>query len=190
MNNIFAIRKNLPDYQVLDLELTDITRHLPDSVDLDCVLDFSELNTRLAPFWKTPETRYINSDSQKEGITPDISCWIDATLVLSPKAYRLLKDSFEGLGELLPVEVAGEVHYIFNCFTWADVNEETCLFNEEEGMQAGLKYLEFASSVSDLLVFKAQIEYGLTLFCTGRFKEIVESFELTGIIFDENLIIA
>lgn len=29
MSNVFAIRKNFSDYQVLDLELTNITQHLP-----------------------------------------------------------------------------------------------------------------------------------------------------------------
>ncbi len=189
MNQIFAIRKDIPKYQVLDLGLTDITRHLPDDADLDSVFDFSELNTQLTPWWKIPETRYVSVDKNK-ALRPDISCWVDATLVLSPKAHRLLNDTFSHSGEFLPVEVNGEVHFIFNCFTWVEVNEGACQFNEEEGMEAGLKYLEFASSVADLLVFKAKIECGLTLFCSERFKQIVESFDLKGIIFDDNLIIA
>ncbi|MEN0036694.1 MAG: hypothetical protein AAGC78_06485 [Cellvibrio sp.] len=189
MNQIFAIRKDLPNYQVLDLGLTDITRHLPDSADLDSVFDFSELNTSLASLWNTPETRYVNS-GKKKALQPDLSCWVDSTLVLSPKAYRFLKDSLVNLGEFLPVEIDGELHYIFNCFVWGDVNEEACEFNNEEGMEAGLKHLEFRSSASNLLVFKAQIECGLTLFCSQRFKDIVESFELVGLTFDENLIVA
>lgn len=189
MNQIFAIRKDIPDYQVLDLGLTDITRHLPDSADLDSVFDFSELNTPLTPWWKTPETRFINADKSK-GLKPDISCWVDATLVLSPKAYRLLNDTFRDSGEFLPVEIGGEMHFIFNCFKWGEVNENACEFNQEEGMQAGLKYLEFAPSAADLLIFKARIEGGLTLFCSQRFKDIVESFDLKGIVFDDDLIIA
>lgn len=188
MNEIFAIRKDLPRYQVLDLGLTDITRHLPDSVDLDSVFDFSELNTPLTQLWQTPETRYVNSD-KKQGLQPDISCWVDATLVLSPKAYRLLKDVLQDTGEFLAVKIIGETHYIYNCFTWGEVNEGACQFNDEEGMLAGLKHLEFKSNASNLLVFKAEIERGLTLFCGERFKEVVESFELHGIIFDENLIV-
>ena len=186
---IFAIRKDLPDYQVLDLELTDITRHLPDDADLDSVLDFSELNTPLAPLWKTPETRYINTN-KNHALRPDISCWIDATLVLSPKAYRLFKDSLQNEGEFLPVEIDNETYYIYNCFSWGEVNSEASHFNNEEGMRAGLKYLEFKPSASERLVFKAKEEGGLTLFCSERFKHLTESFQLHGIIFDPNLIVA
>ena len=104
----YAIRKDLPDYQVLDLDLMDVTRNLPDGVDLDSVYDFSQLNTAMISWWQTPETRYISTSSKKAQI-PDISCWIDATLVLSPRAYRLLKDTLSNSGELLPVQV-GEEH--------------------------------------------------------------------------------
>lgn len=190
MSQIFAIRKDIPDYQVLDLDLMDITRHLPESVELDSVLDFSELNTSFAEWWPKPETRYVNSYGSKTAITPDISCWVDATLVLSPKAYRLLKDSLIELGEFLPVEVFGEVHYIFNCFQIAEPDEDACEYNEEEGMRAGLKHLEFSPNATELLLFKSRAECCLTLFCNERFKDIIESFDLRGVIFDTDLIVA
>lgn len=183
----FAIRKDIPDYQVLDLDLLDVTRNLPDGIDLDSVYDFSQLNTSMASWWNTPETRYISTGSAKAQI-PDISCWIDATLVLSPKAHRLLKDSLEAYGEFLPVEVKGELHYIFNCFALGKPDEEKCVFNQEEGMEAGLKHLELDPSASTLLVFKVQLENSLTLFCSDRFKEVVESFGLHGIYFDKKLV--
>ena len=53
-----------------------------------------------------------------------------------------------------------------------------------------LKYLEFKPDATRSLVFKSKSEYCLTLFCSGRFKDIIESFDLRGVIFDANLIIA
>lgn len=190
MNTIFAIRKDIPDYQVLDLDLMDVTRDLPDDIDLDSVYDFSQLNTSMTSWWKTPETRYIDTNQKNKSETPDISCWVDASLVLTPKAFRLLKDSLAPHGEFLPVMVAQELHYIFNCFTFGKADENSCVFNNEEGMQAGLKHLEFDQTTANLIVFKAEIENGLTLFCSSRFKEIVESFDLHGIVFDTNLIVS
>ena len=38
------------------------------------------------------------------------------------------------------------------------------------------------------LVFKSPLEKGVTLFCTDRFKDVVESFGLKGLYFDEVLI--
>ena len=185
----YAIRKDVPDYQVLDLDVLDVTRSLPDGVDLDSVYDFSQLNTAMISWWHTPETRYISTSSKKAQI-PDISCWVDATLVLSPRAYRLLKDTLSNSGEFLPVQVGNDVHYIFNCFALGRPDEDKCVFNNEEGMEAGLKHLELDPSASELLVFKVQLENCLTLFCNDRFKQIVESFELRGLLLDAKLIIA
>jgi hypothetical protein len=185
----YAIRKDMPDYQVLDLDLLDVTRNLPDEIDLDSIYDFSQLNTAMASWWQAPETRYVSTGS-KNGQIPDISCWVDATLVLSPKAYRLLKDTLERSGEFLPVEVGGDLHYIFNCFAFGQSDENKCIFNDEEGMKAGLKHLELDPSASDLLVFKVRLEGCLTLFCTKRFKDIIGSFELKGVTFDDELVIA
>lgn len=186
---IYAIRKDIPDYQVLDLDLMDVTRNLPDEIDLDNVYDFSQLNTAMASWWKTPDTGYLSTGSKKAQV-PDISCWLDATLVLSPKAYRLLKDTLVSFGEFLPVKVGDDLHYIFNCFALGQADENRCVFNEEEGMLAGLKHLELDDGVSNLLVFKVKLENCLTLFCNERFKGIVDSFELNGIIFDEDLLVS
>lgn len=190
MNNVFAIRKDIPKYKVLDLNILDITRDLPDTIDLNSIYDFSQLNTAMASWWITPDTQYVGTSKQAKAIVPDISCWVDATLTLSPRAYRLLKDLLGECGEFLPVSISGELHYIFNCFSEGEPNKEACIFNDEEGMQAGLKYLEFENSVTNLVVFKTTIENCLTLFCTSRFKDIVESFELNGVVFDENLVVA
>lgn len=185
---VYAIRRDIPDYQMLDLDLLDVTRNLPDGVDLDSVYDFSQLNTAMASWWETPETRYINTGSKKAQI-PDISCWIDATLVLSPRAYRLLKDTLSNSGEFLPVQIGNDAHHIFNCFALGRPDEGKCVFNSEEGMEAGLKHLELDPSASNLLVFKVKLEGCLTLFCTERFKDIIDSFGLKGVTFDDNLII-
>ena len=189
MSTIFAIRKDIPKYQILDLDVLDVTRNLPDDIDLDSVFDFSQLNTPLAQWWETPETRFVGVDNPGSEI-PDISCWVDASLVLSPKAYRLLKDSLAAIGEFLPVNVDNQLHYIFNCFQLADEDDEKSKFNIEEGLASGLKHLEFREDSSNLLLFKSKAENCLTLFCNQRFKEIVNSFALGGVIFDEQLIIA
>lgn len=190
MNNLYAIRKDLPKYKVLDLDILDITRNVPDEINLDSVYDFSQMNYAMAEWWKAPDTRYISTANAGAAAVPDISCWVDATLTLSPKAYRLLNDSLKDYGEFLPVSVAGESHYIFNCLTLGLPKEDKCTFNNEEGMQAGPKYLEFDQSASEFLVFKTPIENCLTLFCNERFKQIVESFGLRGAIFDDDLIVS
>lgn len=55
-------------------------------------------------------------------------------------------------------------------------------------MQLGLSHLAFKDRLSENLIFKTPLESCLTLFYTDKLIEIIESFELTGIIFDSNLI--
>jgi len=185
---IYAIRKDAPKYKQLDLGILDITRHAPDDVNLDNVYDFSENNTTMASWWKTPDTEFIDYEGEAPSVLPDISPWIDATFVLSPKAYRISGEMLKSSGEFLPVLIDTEIYYIFNCLTFGEADEGKSRFSYVEDMKMGLEYLEFKNSVSDLLVFKSKLESCLTLFCGERFKETVETFELTGVLFDKELI--
>ena len=56
-----------------------------------------------------------------------------------------------------------------------------------DGNVFGLESLVFKESASELLAFKSKLQSCLTLFCNEQFKEAVESFELSGIVFDSNL---
>lgn len=188
MSKIFAIRNDGIKFLELDLEILDVTRHKPDNVPLDDVLDFHIRNTKMKSWWKTPETDFLKNEADPEAPIPDISCWIDATLLLSPQAHRLLGDTLQSSGEFLPVIVNNETYYIFNCFVIGEANEDSSKHDFEGDMQLGLNYLEFKDSATENLIFKTPFDSCLTLFCTDRFKEIVESFDLKGVVFDKNLI--
>ncbi len=188
MTQFYAIRNDGVKFQALDLEILDITRHLPNNIELHGVLEFSQKNTAMSAWWKTPETEFINIEGEPTSPIPDISLWIDATLVLSPKAYRMLSEILKVSGEFLPVTVGDETYYIFNCFTLGEEDETKSKFEQHEGVSLGLEYLTFKESAAELLIFKSSLQSCLTLFCGDRFKNAVDSFELTGIIFDKNLI--
>lgn len=161
---------------------------MPENIPFDDVLDFHLKNTAMKSWWKTPETEFIHLSGNTSAPIPDISKWIDSTLVLSPRAYRLLGELLQPSGELLPVSIGEETYYIFNCFILGKEDEEKSRFEPSEGMQIGLELLEFKDSAAELLIFKSKLESCLSIFCGERFKNTVESFELNGIIFDENLI--
>jgi hypothetical protein len=38
------------------------------------------------------------------------------------------------------------------------------------------------------VIFKSRLQNAASLFCTGRLKQVVETYELTGVVFDTNLI--
>lgn len=110
---IYLIQNDGFGYQQLDLMVDDIIDARPSGVAEDNILDFSQTNTPMAFWWPVPETIFINEEGSEDNSSiPDISKWIDASLVLSPKAKRLLGDTLKQWGELLPVKVRGEVFYI------------------------------------------------------------------------------
>ena len=127
-HKIYAIRKDAPKYKQLDLSILDITRHVPEEIDLDDIYDFSLKNTEMSEWWETPETKYIDYTGEPPGLIPDISVWIDATLVLSPKADRVIGELLKTTGEFLPVLIGKETYYLFNCLTVGEVDEANSKF--------------------------------------------------------------
>lgn len=188
MKKIFAIRNDGFGYQSLDLTILDLARLAPQDMDPDAVMDFSRENSSLADWWKTPETRFIANEGVEDRGIPDISTWIGATLVLSPKAYRYLGDTLKGYGELLPVKVGDEIFYIFNCLTKGEEAPELCEYEMLGDVPIQLLKLGFKESVQSLTVFKSDYEACLTVFSNQKLMDAVEEFKLNGVIFDENLV--
>ncbi len=103
-------------------------------------------------------------------------------MLLSPKAHRLLGGTLSPYGEFLPIMIDTgtdrETYQIFNCLTMAKVIEE----------QSSDTHIEFdPNDIADKLIFKIPYQRCFDLFCQPRFKELVESFDLKGIIFGEHL---
>jgi len=189
MSQIYAIRNDYNNHKELDLETMDIARHAPDDIDLDDILGFSLANKPMNAWWTAPETKFLDVDGLPNAPIPDISVWAaGACLILSPKAQRILGELLQQSGELLPVIIGNETYQIFNCLTLGNEDESKCKFRYENDMKLGLESLAFDNDASELLIFKSKLETCLTLFCNEQFREAVISFELSGIIFDKNLI--
>lgn len=189
MSSIYAIRDDGIKFKELDLELTDLISLKPDHVSLDDLLEFHMRNTRMSSWWKPLDVTFEARPANPKGSIPDLSGWNDATLVLSPRAFRILGELLEPYGEFLPVSVEGETFHIFNCSTTVKADEESSEHGHAGGMQLGLKRLELREDAKETLIFKVPFESCLTLYCNNRFKSAVEDFDLTGVIFDKNLLV-
>lgn len=185
MNKLYTIRNDDYKFQELDLEIDDFIDDKPAGVDESAVFDFSIENTRMAAWWKPVSTEFVPIRGQQGTPIPDISKWINASLVLSPKAHRLLGQILTPWGELLPIDIFGETYYIFNCLTSVAANEklsEKEYFDDEE---IGIKRVAFESKLTiDKLIFKTPFQNCLDLYCTDKLKDIINSFGLTGVVFD------
>lgn len=175
--NIYAVRTNNNIYQILDMEVNDFIDDFPDSITYRQAHEFSSENIAMAEFWQTVKTGFAELEGS-ENIVPDICKWIDATLLLSPKAYRLLGDLLKPYGEFLPVVVEDKTYYIFNCLTMADVVES-------ETTENNLVFDE--SLVGNKLVFKTPYQGYIDIFCSERLKDMIESSGLCGVQFDTKL---
>ena len=188
MTKFYAIKIDEPKYQTLDLDVLDVISSKPDTVSMDDIYNFCERNFSMKSWWKTPATVFMDSEDGVKGLMPDICGWVRSSVVLSPKAHRILGGSLEQFGELLPVQVHNETYFIFNCLTFGEADEENCDIEYSGGVQTGLNKLKIKESAVDLLVFKCELESSLTLYCGDRFRDIVEQYGLTGISFDEELV--
>lgn len=175
--NIYAIRNDGFRFQELDLDINDIIDYFPDEVSYDDAHDFSLNNLSLKDFWPDIATGFAEIADQ-ENLPPDITTWINATLVLSPRAFRYLGDMLTPFGEFLPVHVGDSTYQIFNCLTVAEVveseSDETKLVFDEK-------------SISGKLVFKSTFQKCIDIFCGEQLKNVIEELELGGVVFDTRL---
>lgn len=188
MNSIYAIRNDGFKFQELDLEIDDIIDNFPEDIDYKSAHDFSIENIAMTSWWPPIKTDFLNIADASPAPIPDISKWIDATLVLSPKAFRFIGETLKPFGELLPVTIAGETFHIFNCLTVAEVDEQACEKKFYQGEEMGIQTLAFKTGTEEQsLIFKTPYQNCMDLFCGEFLKHAVESFELTGVVFDANL---
>lgn len=161
---IFKIDNDGFRFQELDLFIDDFIDAFPEDIsDID-IHDFSRNNMALAPHWPSMVTGFSVIEG-RENLIPDIVVWIDATLLLSPKAYRLLGDLLSPCGEFLPIHIEDETYQIFNCLAVEDIKNAS-------QSKAAFK----PSRVSD--------EINIATYCTDRLKDAVQSFELQGVVFE------
>ena len=186
MPDVFALRSDGETYKELDLKVTDLMGHMPKDASLKDIVYFSAQNTQLAGWWYTPDTKFVGGKGTAE--IADLTLWIHATLVLSPKAFRILGELLQAYGELLPVRIGEDTYYIFNCLQFGQEDLENSTYSTAADALDRLQSLVFEGETSNHLLFKSKLDKCLNLFGNQRFKDLVEHYELTGIYFDEELV--
>ncbi len=186
----YLIQNDGYNYQEFNLEIDDILDFVPDvgTYDIMDIYDFSLNNLSFKSWWKEIESGFTAIDGDKKATIPDVSRWIGATLILSPKAYLSLKDLLHSHGELLPIKCNDEVFYIFNCLDLAKANESLSKQKLFKGDVVGIEKLIFDDeNIEGKCVFKTKYTNCLDIFCNQEFKDAVLKYDLNGIVFNENL---
>ncbi|ACR10650.1 conserved hypothetical protein [Teredinibacter turnerae T7901] len=189
MNNIYAIRRATdPFYRELEFDVMDIARYSPDDVPLDAVTRFFELNTAMSDWWQPIRAQFYDEADDQDKDIPDLCPWVGATLILSPKAFRLLEDALRNDGEFLPLLVGDEEYQLFNCLSVGVDDREASEVEVDGDIELWVNKLATAPENTSQVVFKSKLEKGKTLFAGDLFKTAIEEFGLKGLAFDKNLI--
>ena len=179
LNNVFQYSGAYVDFRAIRKQCENLS------------VEFSQRNesllTKLKNTW-TPVGLEFKSDSKK-AIHPDISTWNMSCLVLSGKAKRVLEPLLRDYGELLSLE---EGYYLFNCLKSVSgdvVDPEKTAFEIESERSAHIpKSLALLpDKISGISLFKPGFALNTFLICQDDFKGAVESAELGGVLFEENL---
>src|SRR6218665_3064488 len=110
---IYKVENDGFRFQELDLNVFDFQRYFPDEISTLELHQFAENNLSLSKYWPSMKTDFSTIEGG-ENLLPDVSCWIGATLLLSPKAYRLLGELLKPFGEFLPIWIDDQAYQIFN----------------------------------------------------------------------------
>ncbi len=145
-----------------------------------------------ADFWKPLNVEFFDeSDSGTVTTPPDITCWFIEQLVLNEKAYQLLSEDLETCGEFLEVKCEGIPYWVFHvtCRTGLDsVDESKSERQIEESGYVDMKKLVFREdSVKHILLFKTEYDSYKNIYCTDKFKSLVENHALKGLVFNTDL---
>ncbi|MEH0152851.1 DUF1629 domain-containing protein [Limibacter armeniacum] len=155
---------------------------------------FDELRTSINPIGKYwPKCHGVfydmtTTDSQVMSDTPDIFIWNNTSLVLSPRALKLLENILESFGELLPFDHNGEQFHLFvvHAIAEADFSKSEKMYDEFG--EIGVKHLDFyPESVGSKSIFKSNFDHYRHLYCTQEFRDICIQNNLKGMNFTDKL---
>lgn len=112
-------------------------------------------------------------------------------MVLNEKAYSALKEILAPSGEFLKAYCEGIPYFIYNTLHIEDnsaIDEDQSQKCMNDGIYQGLDALAFIESNISQPIFKTAYDRKAYSYCTGAFKEAVESAGLKGLIFNETLV--
>lgn len=179
LNNIFA-------YHEPTIEFKQFRRQF-DGVKVWFNQNNESLTDKLKNEWAPIEIQF--SSDRKNNKVPDISVWNLSCLILSDEAKKVLEPELKHIGEFLPLK---DGFYIYNCLNSVggdaiDQANSSFDINDSDSVHIPKKLHLLDEKVSDKFLFKPAFTHNGFLVCLDGFKEIVESNNLSGILFESDL---
>ncbi|MCG3727575.1 hypothetical protein [Vibrio cincinnatiensis] len=184
---VYRISDRLDEYQALVTTPDDVAIQLGNFDLFESILLQAVENRSLQDIWHSVDVEF--EDVLNDGsLLPDISLWLRTYLVLSPKAYEILKYDLQKDGEFLPIRYKNCQWYLYTALKFGQEDTQKCVEKIEYGSPAGLEILVFIDSdIENKIIFKSQMEGVSSLYCTDKFKSLCEEHRLNGIAFSTSL---
>jgi hypothetical protein len=187
---MYKISFNYTDYKNLDIDLEELMFSVGESLGgIEAFDMYSWDNISLKEHWVDVGGKYIDVDGLPTNTSPSITAWNGANLVLSPKAYDAIGNQLADYGEFLPITIDGVQHYFFNCLNVVKSDPKQSEADIQNDVWLGIKKIGFKQAdVDSNLVFKSKFDRCSSLYCGQAFKNLIESSELEGLLFIEDLV--
>lgn len=189
---VYQIKNEAYTYDVIDFNIVELSKILSKHSDLepDTVLKMfmsaSLNNIEFSHLW--PEGLNFDYFGKAKKQDYDVSL-LGKFLIMKMPVYELLKDRLVNVGEFLPVKAEGNSMMLFNLLTFGQEQKDMCLTKYEDGFEDGLELLTFEQdNIQNKLLFKSKLEGAQKVYCTDEFKNIIQSNNLKGLVFDEDLL--
>ncbi len=181
---IYRLRFDRFNYLVGDISLREIKAKMGDYFALKSPL--------WADIWNPVDIKFRDDSDKKNVLTPpEITCWFTNDLILNKKAYDALGDKLIPYGELLPAFCEGITYWVLHVtkktgLDFVDLNLSQRIV--EEGGFIDMQSLVFKEEkLKDLLIFQTEFSGYRNIYCTEKFKALVETLGLKGLLFSTDL---
>lgn len=189
---VYQIKNEAYTYDVIDFNIVELSKILskhsglePDII-LTMFMSVARHNIEFSHLW--PEGLNFDYFGKAKKQNYDISR-LGHFLIMKMPVYELLKERLANFGEFLPVKAEGNNMMLFNLLTFGQEQKDMCLTKYEDGFEDGLELLTFEQDdIESKLLFKSKLEGAQKVYCTDEFKNIIQSNNLKGLVFDEDLL--
>ena len=189
---VYQIKNEAYTYDVIDFNIVELSKILskhsglePDTI-LTMFMSAARHNIEFSHLW--PEGLNFDYFGKAKKQDYDISR-LGHFFIMKMPVYELLKERLANFGEFLPVKAEGNNMILFNLLTFGQEQKDMCLTKYEDGFEDGLELLIFEQDdIQNKLLFKSKLEGAQKVYCTDEFKNIIQSNNLKGLVFDEDLL--
>jgi hypothetical protein len=192
--NVYQLRKPTNAYDVINLDIMEMSKQIVKNSNKPMSDNIIQIVMNDVPKGKatlselSPNGFECKHEPRAKKQNYDVNLY-GSFLVLNESAYNCLSNSLSEFGEFVDLKTNDDKLYLFNPLMFAQEDLSLTERAYLDGFEDGLKSLVFDDEdISKKLIFKSKMQSGLSLYCTDDFKRLVNDNNLTGLVFNTDLL--